>query len=153
MDENQLLLGKVIKTHGKRYWIKFHKTTATRHMEYLCWDIKYIWVKGEPKNYCLLSLLDIYSYRILDWIFQNSTRKIDVLKMIGRIDLIYDLKGVTVRIDNCSQFIAKKARHYLRTLEANQEFTHIATPEDNSYIEAFLSILEREVIQRFEFEG
>jgi transposase InsO family protein len=153
MDENHLLLGKVIKTHGKREWVKFRKITATRPMEYLCWDIKYIWVKGERKNYYLLSLMDIYSRRIMDWIFQSSIRKIDVIKMIGRIDLTHGLKGVTVRNDNGSQFIANKVRHYLRTLEANQEFTHIATPEENSYIEAFHSILEREVIQRFEFES
>jgi transposase InsO family protein len=153
MDENHLLLGKVIKTHGKREWVKFRKITATRPMEYLCWDIKYIWVKGERKNYYLLSLMDIYSRRIMDWIFQSSIRKIDVIKMIGRIDLTHGLKGVTVRNDNGSQFIANKVRHYLRTLEANQEFTHIATPEENSYIEAFHSILDREVIQRFEFES
>jgi hypothetical protein len=122
-------------------------------MEYLCWDIKYIWVRGERKNYYLLSLMDIYTRRIIDWIFQSSIRKIDVIKMIGRIDLTHGLKGVTVRNDNGSQFIANKVRHYLRTLEANQEFTHIATPEENSYIEAFHSILEREVIKRFDFES
>jgi putative transposase len=153
MDENQLLLGKVIKTHGKREWVKFRKITATRPMEYLCWDIKYIWVQGERKNYYLLSLMDVYSRRILDWIFQTSIRKIDVLKMIGRIDLTHGLKGVTVRNDNGSQFIANKVRHYLRSLEANQGFTHIATPQENSYIEAFHSILDREVIRRFEFES
>lgn len=153
MDENQLLLGKVIKTHGKREFVQFRKITATRPMEYLCWDIKYIWVKGERKNYYLLSLMDIYTRRILDWIFQSSIRKIDVIKMISRIDLTHGLKGVTVRNDNGSQFIANKVRHYLRYLEANQEFTHIATPEENSYIEAFHSILEREVIKRFDFES
>lgn len=153
MDENNLLLGKVIKTHGKREWVKFRKIVAIRPMEYLCWDIKYIHVQGEHKNYFLLSLMDVYSRRILDWIFQSSIRKIDVLKMISRIDLKHGLKGVTVRNDNGSQFIANKVRHYLRTLEANQEFTHIATPQENSYIEAFHSILEREVINRFEFAG
>lgn len=153
MDENQLLLGKVIKTHGKREWVKFRKIAATRPMEYLCWDIKYIWVKGERKNYYLLSLMDVYSRRILDWIFQSSIRKIDVLKMISRIDLTHGLKGVTVRNDNGSQFIANKVRHYLRNLEANQEFTHIATPQENSYIEAFHSIIDREVIRRFDFES
>jgi hypothetical protein len=35
----------------------------------------------------------------------------------------------------------------------NQEFTHIATPEENSYIEAFHSIVQREVIDRCEFCG
>jgi transposase InsO family protein len=153
MDENQLLLGKVIKTHGKREFVHFRKITATRPMEYLCWDIKYVWVKGERKNYYLLSLMDVYTRRIIDWIFQSSIRKIDLVKMINRIDLTLGLKGVTVRNDNGSQFIANKVRHYLRYLEANQEFTHIATPEENSYIEAFHSILEREVIKRFDFES
>jgi putative transposase len=151
MDENQLLLGKVIRTQGKREWVKYRKITATKPMEYLCWDIKYVWVQGEKKNYYLLSLMDVYTRRILDWIFQSSIRKVDVLKMINRINLRHDLKGVTVRNDNGSQFIANKVRHYLRTLEAHQEFTHIATPEENSYIEAFHSIFEKDVIRRFEF--
>jgi putative transposase len=34
-----------------------------------------------------------------------------------------------------------------------QEFSHVATPEDNAYIEALHSILQREVIERFEFES
>lgn len=151
MDENHLLLGKVIRTQGKREWVKYRKISASKPMEYLCWDIKYVWVQGERKNYYLLSLMDVYTRRILDWIFQGSIRKVDVLKMINRVNLRHDLKGVTVRNDNGSQFIANKVRHYLRTLQAHQEFTHIATPEENSYIEAFHSIFEREVIQRFEF--
>jgi putative transposase len=150
MDENQLLLGKVIKTQGKREWVKFRKINASKPMEYLCWDIKYVWVPDERKNYYLLSMMDVYTRRILDWIFQSSVRKIDVIKMISRIDLAHGLKGVTVRNDNGSQFIANKVRHYLRTLDAHQEFTHIATPEENSYIEAFHSIFDREVVQRFE---
>ncbi len=36
-------------------------------------------------------------------------------------------------------------------MEAQQEFTHVATPEENAYIEAFHSIVDRELIQRFEF--
>ena len=153
MDESHLLLGKIIKTQGKREWVKFRKITASRPMEYLCWDIKYIWVQGERKNYYLLSLMDIYTRRILDWILQSSIRKIDIMKMISRVDLAHSLKGVTVRNDNGSQFIANKVRHYLRILEANQEFTHVATPEENSYIEAFHSIVDREVIQRFDLQS
>lgn len=122
-------------------------------MQYLCWDIKYIWIPSEGKNYYLLSLMDVYSRRIVDWIFQSSIRKTDLLKMIGRIDFTHGLKGVILRNDNGSQFIAGKVRGYLLTLEANQEFTHVATPEENAYIEAFHSILEREVVGRFDFES
>lgn len=150
MNEHQLLLGKAIQTQGKREWVKFRKINATKPMEYLCWDIKYVWVPDERKNYYLLSLMDVYSRRILDWIFQSSVRKIDVIKMISRVNLAHGLKGVTVRNDNGSQFIANKVRHYLRTLDAHQEFTHIATPEENAYIEAFHSIFDREVVRRFE---
>jgi len=151
MDENNLLLGKVIKTQGKRQWVKFRKINAIRPMEYLCWDIKYVWVPGERKSYYLLSLMDVYTRSILDWIFQSSIKKIDLIKMISRIDLTYGLKGVYVRNDNGSQFIANKVRHFLKTLDAHQEFTHIATPQENSYIEAFYSIFEREIIQKYEF--
>lgn len=35
----------------------------------------------------------------------------------------------------------------------NQEFTHVATPEENAYIEALHSNVQREVIERFEFES
>jgi putative transposase len=70
--------------------------------------------------------MDIYSRRILDWFFRSRIRKIDVIKMISRIDLTHGLKGVTFRNDNGSQFIANKVRQSLRYLEANQKFTYIA---------------------------
>ena len=73
--------------------------------------------------------------------------------MISRIDLTHGLKGVTVRNDNGSQFRNNKVRHYLRNLDATQEFTHIATPQETSYIEAFHNIIDREVIRRFDFES
>lgn len=153
MDESRLLLGKVISTHGKRDFVKFRKITASRPMEYLCLDIKYVWVRGEKRNYYLLSVMDIYTRCIVGYIYQSSIRKVDVVKLLGRINLKYGLKGVFIRNDNGSQFIANMVRQYLRSLEAHQEFTHVATPEENSYIEAFHSILDREVIQRFDFES
>mgnify|MGYP000219935712 CR=1 FL=1 len=35
----------------------------------------------------------------------------------------------------------------------NQEFTHIATPEENAFIESLHSTLEREVIRRYWFDS
>jgi transposase InsO family protein len=153
MNESKLLLGKVISTHGKRDFVKFRKITASRPMEYLCLDIKYVWVSGERKNYYLLSVMDVFTRRIVGYIYQSSIRKIDVIKLLGRLHQLYGLKGVFVRNDNGSQFIANMVRQYLRSLEAHQEFTHIATPEENAYIEAFHSVFEREVIRRFDFES
>lgn len=153
MDENNLLLGKVIKTSGKRAFVKHRKITAVKPMEYLCLDIKYLWVHGENRFYFLLTILDVYTRKVLRWILQRSVRKMDVIKLFYSIDLEHGIKGVNVRNDNGSQFIANAVREYLRKAEVNQEFTHIATPEENAYIEAYHSILESEVVQRFEFES
>jgi hypothetical protein len=38
-------------------------------------------------------------------------------------------------------------------MEVHQEFTHIAAPEENSYIEAFHCMHDREVIRRFNSES
>lgn len=151
MDENNLLLGKVIRTNGKRTFVKQRKIDAAYPMECLCLDIKYVWVTGEKRNYYLLTVLDVYTRYALEQIFQSSIRKADVINVFRRINQQYGIKGVTIRNDNGSQFIANDVKQFLNSMEAKQEFTHIATPQENSYIEAFHSIVQREVIDRYEF--
>ena len=153
MNEQNLLLGKVIRTSGKRKFVQHRKIQASYPMEYLCLDIKYVYVHADKRNYYLLTILDVFSRKTVDQIFQKSIRQIDVINAFRRINQQYGIKGVTIRNDNGSQFIANNVKQYLRTAEANQEFTHIATPEENSYIEAFHSIVQREVIDRFEFDS
>jgi hypothetical protein len=118
-----------------------------------CLDIKYVWVQGERRWYYLLSIMDVFSRKILHWIFQKSVRKVDVINMFRWLHTVYNLKGVIIRNDNGSQFLANQVRSFLVQLEAKQEFTHVATPEENAYIEAFHSILQRELIDRFEFSS
>lgn len=151
MDEHNLLLGKVIRSSGKRQFVRHRKIEATRPMEYLCLDIKYVWVAGEYKNYYLLTVLDVFTRIAVEQIFQKSVRKIDVINVFRRINNKFGIKGVTIRNDNGSQFIANDVKRFLRAAEANQEFTHVATPEENSYIEAFHSIVQREIVDRYEF--
>jgi transposase InsO family protein len=151
MDENNLLLGKVIRTSGKREFVKHRKIVAAHPMEFLCIDIKYVWVEGEKRNYFLLTILDVYSRLAIAQIFQRSIRKMDVINLFRKINNEYGIKGVTVRNDNGSQFIANDVKQFLRSAEAKQEFTHVATPQENSYIEAFHSIVQREVVDRNDF--
>jgi hypothetical protein len=122
-------------------------------MEYLCLDIKYIWVQGEGRWYYQLAVIDVYSRRILCWIFQCSVRQRDVIALMRNLDLCFGLKGVIIRNDNGSQFLAHKVREVLQELEARQEFTHVATPEENAYIEAFHSIEQKELIDRHSFSS
>lgn len=153
MDFHKLLLGKVIRTSGKRNWVQYRKIQANQPLEYLCLDIKYIWVQGESRWYYLLSIMDVFSRKILHWIFQKSVRKMDVINMFRWLHTVYSLKGVIIRNDNGSQFLANQVRSFLIQLEAKQEFTHVATPEENAYIEAFHSILQREFIDRYEISS
>lgn len=98
-----------------------------------------------------MSVIDVYSRKILDWLFQSSIRQVDLINLLRRVNQSHELKGVILRNDNGSQFIAHAVRNFLKRSEIKQAFTHIATPEENSYIEAFHSILEYDVIGRTEF--
>lgn len=115
-------------------------------------------MEGERRNYYLLSVIDVYSPlrrtgKILDWLFQSSIRQVDLIDLFRRINRNHQLKGVILRNDNGSQFIAHSVRNFLKSSEIKQEFTHVATPEENSYIEAFHSILEHDVIERNVFDS
>lgn len=109
------------------------------------------WVSGENRWYYQLAVMDVYSRRILCHIFQPNIRQADVVMLMRTLDLKYGLQGVIIRNDNGSQFLAHQVREALKALEARQEFTHVATPEENVYIEAFHSIQQRELIDRFTF--
>ena len=151
MKESHLVCGHRIKTQGKRKWVKYRKIRAGKPMEYLCLDIKYVWVEGERRHYYQLAVMDVFSRRIICWIFQSSIRKHDVVLLMRELDLRFGLKGVVIRNDNGSQFLAHTVRQALEEMEACQEFTHVATPEENAYIEAFHSIQQRELMDRFSF--
>lgn len=151
MKEHHLLCSKRIKVQGKRSWVKHRRIEAKKPMEYLCLDIKYIWVDGERRWYYQLAIMDVFSRRILCWVLQRSIRQTDVIALMRWLDLRFGLKGVIVRNDNGSQFIAHKVREALQAMEARQEFTHVATPEENAYIEAFHSIQQTELIDRHPF--
>ena len=151
--KNKLLCGKIIKTKGKRDGVKYRRIEATRPMQYLCLDIKYVWVQGENRWYYQLAIMDVFSRMILVWVFQRSVRQNDVVVLMRSLDLRYGLKGVIIRNDNGSQFIAHRVRQTLQDLEAKQEFTHVATPEENAYIESFHSIEQRELIDRYTFQS
>ena len=65
----------------------------------------------------------------------------------------YKAEGMSIRNDNGSQFIATAVRAFLKEKGILQEFSHVATPQDNAYIEALHSNLQREVIDRYEFDS
>ena len=88
MDEHNLLLGKVIRSSGKRQFVRHRKIEATRPMEYLCLDIKYVWVIGEYKNYYLLTVLDVFTRVAIERLVKESQPDIIFIEASGLADPI-----------------------------------------------------------------
>jgi putative transposase len=87
MKENKLLCGTRIKVQGKRKWVNHRRIESKMPMEYLCLEIKYLWVQGDKRWYYQLAIMDVYSRRILCWIFQRSVRQNDVIALMRMLDL------------------------------------------------------------------
>jgi len=154
MKEHKLLFGGRIRPEPfKRNFIRFRTPGAERPLQYLSMDIKYVHIHGWRRNVYLLTVIDIYSRKVLIHMLKASIKKGDVLVMLSLLLLDYKAEGMTLRNDNGSQFIAGAVRSFLKEKGILQEFSHVATPEDNAYIEALHSNLQREVIDRFEFDS
>ena len=142
-----------IRTNGRRRFVQMRKVEANYPLEHLSMDIKYVYIHGECRNVYLLTVMDIFTRRVLGHLLKASIRQYDVILLMDGIIRTYPIKNVTIRNDNGSQFIANNVRKYLDEQGIIQEFTHIATPEENAYIEALHSNLEREVIRRYWFDS
>ncbi len=152
MKNHNLLKPQRIRTSGKRNFIKFRKPVVERPLNYFEMDIKYIYIPEERRNAYLLSIIDVYSRKIIGHIFKRSIRKMDVINLWQSLKTtLNDFKKITIRNDNGSQFIANDVRGYFNYHNINHEFTNIATPEDDGHIEAFHSIMEREFLQRNDY--
>lgn len=154
MKEEKLLYGIRIRPKPfKRNFIRFRSPKADRPLQYLCMDIKYVHVHGTGRNSLLLTVMDIFSRKVLIHMLRKNIKQGDVLLMLSLMLLEFKAEGMSLRNDNGSQFIATAVRQYLQDKGIYQEFSHVATPEDNAYIEALHSNLQREVIERFEFDS
>ena len=154
MKEHKLLYGGRIRPAPfKRNFIRYRTPGAERPLQYLSMDIKYVHIHGWSRNVFLLTVMDIYSRKVLIHMLKASIKKGDVLVMLSLMLMEYKTEGMSLRNDNGSQFIATAVRQFLKEKGISQEFSHVATPEDNAYIEALHSNLQREVIDRFEFDS
>lgn len=154
MKSYSLLKKQIIKSTGKRRFVQFRKPQAIKPLNYFEMDIKYIYIHQERRNAYLLSIIDVFSRKIVGYLFKRSIRKKDVIDLWQRLKpTIPEFKSITIRSDNGSQFIANDVRGYFYYHEIKHEFTHIATPEDDAHIEAFHSILEREFLTRNEYHS
>lgn len=147
------LVDRIDRSGFGRKFVKFRKVITTRPLECLEMDIKMVWIPSVGKNAYLLSIIDVHTRRILKDYFSFNIKQNDVIALLSQLFESYDYpENVVIRSDNGSQFIAKNVREYLGLIGVQQEFTHIATPEENAHIEAYHGILKKEVFNRFDYQ-
>lgn len=99
----------------------------------------------------MLTVLDVDSRWVMGHYMGWSIRKVHVKALFEQILSSYSLpEMITARSDNGSQFIAVIVREYLADMDVAQEFTRPATPQQNGYVEAWHSIIERSICRKME---
>lgn len=152
MKEMKLLKKKNIKPVFKRNFVKYRKIKPDRPLQYLETDIKYIYIPNERLNVYLLTIIDVFSRKVLAYKLAKSIKNNELITLIDSILDQYKItEGMTLRNDNGSQFIANNVRDYLKEKNIYQEFTHFSTPQENAHIEAFHSIIQREFVDKTEY--
>ena len=145
---------RIDRSGSGRKFVKYRKVYTTRPLECLEMDIKMVWIPNTGKNAYLLSVIDVHTRRILKDYFSFNVKQKDVISLLSLLLDDYEYpESVVIRSDNGSQFIAKRVREYLAMVGVQQEFTHIATPEENAHIEAYHGILKKEIFARFEYRS
>lgn len=137
-----------------RKFVKFRKVVTARPLQCIEMDIKCVWIPERGKQAYLLTLLDVHTRKVLAHELAWNMKKDQVINLYAcLVDQGQLPEGTIIRSDNGSQFLAKKVREYLKMVGLEQEFTHIATPEENGHVEAYHGILKRELFNRFEYHS
>ncbi len=153
MRENGLLLDKLPRNRSPRQWVKWRKIQDAKPLENLCMDIKYVYIHGARRNAYLLSIIDVATRYVVGWSLRFIMKHTDVILCLHGVLQGFEAKHIMLRTDNGSQFIAHGLRNFCKNNGITHEFTHVATPEENSYVESLFSLVNREVTQQYEFES
>jgi putative transposase len=119
-------------------------------------DIKYVYIHGENRTAYLFAIIDCYTREVVGKHIGYHCTSQDVKMAIDFAFLdrgIMQIKNVRIRSDNGTQFVSRIVELFLSSCNIAHERIHPATPKEDAHIESFNSILEKEVIRRFEFSS
>lgn len=151
MKQQDLLFAKDEKP-AKNY-IKYRIIAPTQPLSHLEMDIKFIWVERHRTHAQILSIMDIFTRRILNWhvgmsITQHTVRDVfsELIKEhFQQNDMLSKGIDIEIRNDNDKSFSAKMVQQFFKDNYLNQVFTHPYTPEENGHIESFHKTLSQAI--------
>ena len=119
-------------------------------------DLKYVWIHVGARNTYLLAMIDCYSREVAGHYLRCHCTGNNVREgMMAALDRrgLENISGTHMRSDNGTQFVCNTVENLLSIINIPHERIHPSTQKEDVLIESFNSILEREVIWRFEFES
>ena len=119
-------------------------------------DIKYIYIQGENRTTYFFAMIDCFTREVVGKYLGYHCTSDDVKKIMDFTFLdrgIERISHVRIRSDNGTQFVSRTVELFLSSSNIAHERIHPATPREDAHIESFNSILEKEVIRRFEFSS
>jgi putative transposase len=145
------------KLPDKNY-VKYRKLIPLAPYEVMEMDIKFVWVEDRRTHGYILTILDVFTRKVLKWTCAMSITHHTVNAMWTEIieeylqpnNLLEKGVHIEVRNDNDKRFSAKKVQAFFEENYMNQVFTHPYTPQENGHIESFHSIIGRS-LNRFTF--
>ncbi len=145
---------RISRNPGGKKYVRFRKVKTNYPMQCLEMDIKMIWIPNRGKNAYLLSVIDVHTRKILGYKFDWNIKQGAVIELLSQIVENYGIAAeMIIRSDNGSQFIANSVREYISLIGIDQEFTHVATPEENAHIESYHGTLKRDIFDRIEYHN
>ena len=106
MGENSMLNKKVAIKRSPRVWLKELVPNPTQVMEYLEFDIKYVYVDAKRRNALVLTVIDVSSRWVLGHYIDWKINEYNVRELFEKIFSHYELpKNMFVRNDNATRLI------------------------------------------------
>ena len=119
-------------------------------------DIKYIYIQGKSRTTYFFAMIDCFTMQVVGKYLGYHCTSDGVKKAVDLAFLdrgIERISHVRIRSDNGTQFVTRTVKFYLLSSNIDHERINSATPKEDAHIESFNSILEKEVIRRFEFSS
>lgn len=158
MSENNLTQPLKTKTNQFDKDIVKSKPRATKPLQIIEIDIKYVYIDGLQRNAYLITMYDIFHREAYVWTLNLSMTSKKLIELILKFvdqELItkqIDPKHLEIsfRTDNGSQFISKVYRALMKRFGFKNVYIPPATPQLNGHIESFHSTVQKLVCDKYE---
>lgn len=115
-------------------------------------DMSYIWCGIDGWGYCF-NVIDVFTRQWLAFVLASRATKHEATMAVNNAVAAASpvLPGLTLRVDNGSQYMSRAFRSSMTSLGITLEYIYVNTPEQNGHIESFHKTLKKEYVWPREF--